>query len=191
MSPHGVFAGLALLIASALTSSVDALSLAGASRVNWHRLQQAKSDGSLEKRAATFPQYNFTQPLDHFTDTGFTFEQRYWVSTRYYKPGGPVFVLDSGEADATERLPYMDTGILDILTNATGGLGVVLEHRYYGTNIISLTVQCACPTRSRVADSRQNYPQVNLSPSRTLPLILSGTHASVSVSASLLISMYS
>jgi len=31
-----------------------------------------------------------------------------------------------------DRLPFLDTGIVDILTNATGGLGVVLEHRYYG-----------------------------------------------------------
>jgi len=31
-----------------------------------------------------------------------------------------------------DRLPFLDTGIVDILTNATRGLGVVLEHRYYG-----------------------------------------------------------
>jgi len=31
-----------------------------------------------------------------------------------------------------DRLPFLDTGIVDILTNATGGLSVVLEHRYYG-----------------------------------------------------------
>ena len=31
-----------------------------------------------------------------------------------------------------DRLPFLDTGIVDILTNATQGLGVVLEHRYYG-----------------------------------------------------------
>ena len=31
-----------------------------------------------------------------------------------------------------DRLSFLDTGIVDILTNATGGLGVVLEHRYYG-----------------------------------------------------------
>lgn len=34
----------------------------------------------VEKRATDFPQYNFTQPLDHFFGTtNGTFEQRYWV----------------------------------------------------------------------------------------------------------------
>lgn len=127
---RGTFFVLVVLV---LASTVDARAPVGGSHINWHKLQQVKQSGSLKKRAPTFPQYNFTQPLDHFTNTGSTFGQRFWVSTRYYKPGGPVFVLDGGEEDATERLPYMDTGILDILTNATGGLGVVLEHRYYGS----------------------------------------------------------
>ncbi|KIP05030.1 hypothetical protein PHLGIDRAFT_491601 [Phlebiopsis gigantea 11061_1 CR5-6] len=90
---------------------------------------------ALSPSGAHFPQFNFSQPLDHFTDTGVTFNQRYWVSDRHYKPGGPVIVLDGGETSGTGRLVYMDTGIVDILTNATGGLGVVLEHRYYGASI--------------------------------------------------------
>lgn len=97
------------------------------------RISGAQKAGNVVPRqTAAFPVYNFTQPLDHFQNTGFTFNQRYWVSTRHYRPGGPVIVLDSGEEDATERLPYLDTGIVDILANATNGLGVVLEHRYYG-----------------------------------------------------------
>ena len=74
----------------------------------------------------------FTQPYSHFEETGYTFEQRYWVNDRHYKKGGPVIVLDSGETSGLNRLPFLDTGIVEILTNATGGLGVVLEHRYYG-----------------------------------------------------------
>lgn len=31
-------------------------------------------------------------------------------------------------------MPFLDHGILDILANATGGIGVVLEHRYYGAS---------------------------------------------------------
>lgn len=34
--------------------------------------------------------------------------------------------------DLQDRLPFLDTGIVDILASATNGLGVVLEHRYYG-----------------------------------------------------------
>ncbi|PWN26716.1 hypothetical protein BDZ90DRAFT_280210 [Jaminaea rosea] len=81
----------------------------------------------------------FTQPLDHFDgSTNLTFEQRYWYSLRHYNasraPGtpSPVYVLDSGETNAEGRLPYLDHGIVDLLASKTGGIGVVLEHRYYG-----------------------------------------------------------
>ncbi|KAI0784229.1 peptidase S28 [Abortiporus biennis] len=98
----------------------------------------AELQHSTDKVAAatpSFPQYNFTQPLDHFSNTGFTFQQRYWVSDRHYVPGGPVFILDSGESSGIPRLAFLDTGIVDILTSATGGLGIVLEHRYYGSSV--------------------------------------------------------
>lgn len=82
-----------------------------------------------------FPEQWFEQPLDHFSDDPHTFRQRYWFSTRHYKPGGPVFVLDGGETSGEDRLPFLDTGILEILSKATSGLGIVLEHRYYGESI--------------------------------------------------------
>lgn len=91
----------------------------------------------------TEPAY-YRQPLDHFNNTTQAqFDQRFFYSTRHYKPasarkGGeavPIYILDSGEADATARIPFLDTGILDILSEATGGIGIVLEHRYYGTSL--------------------------------------------------------
>jgi hypothetical protein len=81
-------------------------------------------------------QSTFTQPLDHFDPkVPFTFEQRYWVNSQFYKPGGPVILLDGGETSGTDRLPYIMTGIAAKLANATGGLCLVLEHRYYGGSI--------------------------------------------------------
>ena len=77
----------------------------------------------------------FTQPLDHFyNSTDATFPQRFWVNSRHYepRPGAPVIVIDGGETNGEDRLPFLDTGIADILARATGGVGVVLEHRYYG-----------------------------------------------------------
>jgi hypothetical protein len=77
----------------------------------------------------------FTQPLDHFhNSTDATFLQRYWVNSRHYepRPGAPVIIIDGGETNGEDRLPFLDTGIADILARATGGVGVVLEHRYYG-----------------------------------------------------------
>jgi hypothetical protein len=80
---------------------------------------------------------SLTQPLDHFVSSNkVTFQQRYWYSLKHYKPTKgkpvPIFVLDGGETSGVGRLSYLDHGILDILANATGGIGVVLEHRYYG-----------------------------------------------------------
>jgi hypothetical protein len=82
-----------------------------------------------------FRAQTFTQPLDHFRNTtDATFQQRFWVNARHYKPrpGAPVIVIDGGETSGEDRLPFLDTGIADILARATGGVGVVLEHRYYG-----------------------------------------------------------
>lgn len=81
----------------------------------------------------TFPASNFTQKRDHFADNDTeTFQQQYWVSKRHYQPGGPVIMFDAGEGPGNERMPILDTGIIDILAAVTNGLGVVLEHRYYG-----------------------------------------------------------
>lgn len=79
-----------------------------------------------------FPEEWFTQPLDHFSQDSPTFKQRFWVNKRHYVPGanGPVIVIDAGEISGEDRLPFLDTGIADILAKATGGIGVVLEHRY-------------------------------------------------------------
>lgn len=42
-------------------------------------------------------------PLDHFDlDSSETFYNRYWVSDRAYKPGGPVFLIDGGEQNASD-----------------------------------------------------------------------------------------
>ncbi|KAH9957385.1 peptidase S28 [Lactifluus volemus] len=59
--------------------------------------------------------------LDHFDNTtDATFQQRFWVNTRHYKPrhGSPVIVIDGGETNGEDR-----------------GIAVVLEHRYYGKSV--------------------------------------------------------
>ncbi|KAI5119050.1 hypothetical protein M0805_005916 [Coniferiporia weirii] len=82
-----------------------------------------------------FPEKWFEQPLDHFSNDTRTFGQRYWFNARHFKKGGPVIVLDGGETSGETRLPFLHQGILEILAKATNGLGVVLEHRYYGGSI--------------------------------------------------------
>ncbi|KAI5476322.1 hypothetical protein MNV49_007893, partial [Pseudohyphozyma bogoriensis] len=61
-----------------------------------------------------------------------TFQQRYWFDASFYQPGGPVYLLDGGETDGEGRIPFLEKGILRILSEATGGIGIVFEHRYYG-----------------------------------------------------------
>ncbi|CDO71761.1 hypothetical protein BN946_scf184920.g45 [Trametes cinnabarina] len=99
------------------------------------RARSQAAPAVAKRQGTTFPVHTFTQPLDHFVDTGFTFEQRYWLNDRHYKPGGPVIVFEAGEGPGDERMPILDTGIVDILANATNGLGIVLEHRYYGESV--------------------------------------------------------
>ena len=84
-----------------------------------------------------FPEQFFEQPVDHTDPSQGTFKQRYWVNPRHYVPGsgGPVIVLDGGETSGENRLAFADTGIVEILANATGGVGVILEHRYYGMHV--------------------------------------------------------
>ncbi|KAI0123471.1 serine carboxypeptidase S28-domain-containing protein [Xylariales sp. AK1849] len=89
--------------------------------------------------AETYPAYNISTPIDHFHNDslyephsdGF-YNMRYWFDAQYYKEGGPVIVLASGETSGTDRLPYLQQGIVAQLAQATNGIGVVLEHRYYG-----------------------------------------------------------
>lgn len=85
---------------------------------------------------AHYKAHCFEQPVSHFdSSVNGTFCQRFWYDDRYYKEGGPVYLLDGGETSGADRLPFLQQGILQILSNATNGLGIVLEHRYYGESV--------------------------------------------------------
>lgn len=86
-----------------------------------------------------YPTQKIDIPIDHFQNESKyaphksgTFENRYWFDSSHYKPGGPVIILQGGETDGSGRLVYMQKGILAQLAEATNGMSVVLEHRYYG-----------------------------------------------------------
>lgn len=76
--------------------------------------------------------------VDHYnaSDNG-TYSNRYWVNSRYYKPGGPVFYFDSGEQNAHPLVPYFlyeAAGPSSVMTLARrfNGLALIFEHRFYG-----------------------------------------------------------
>ncbi|KIJ24620.1 hypothetical protein M422DRAFT_77168 [Sphaerobolus stellatus SS14] len=117
---------------------------------------------------------NFTQPLDHFDKTNkFTFSQRFWVNAQFYQPGGPVILLDGGETSGTDRLPYISTGVAAKIANATGGLALVLEHRYYGNSIpvanFSTDSLRWLTNEQAMADSANFMANVNLSAVTGIP----------------------
>ncbi|KAJ9138467.1 Peptidase S28 [Pleurostoma richardsiae] len=88
-----------------------------------------------------YPEYNLSVPIDHFHNDSLyephsngSFNLRYWFDASHYKKGGPVIVLQSGETSGVGRLPFLQKGIVAQLAQVTGGIGVILEHRYYGTS---------------------------------------------------------
>lgn len=86
-----------------------------------------------------FPAYTFQQKSSHLDDgDDSTFSQRYWFDDTFYKPGGPVFLLDGGETDGSGRIPFLESGILRILSEATGGIGYVFVHHSVSTLCVTI-----------------------------------------------------
>jgi hypothetical protein len=91
--------------------------------------------------ALLYPEHSFSTPIDHFHNesryephSNGTYPMRYWFDATDYKPGGPVIILQGGETSGANRLPFLQKGLLHELAVATHGIGVVMEHRYYGTS---------------------------------------------------------
>lgn len=102
------------------------------------KLQQAHEKPAF-LLATPYPEYNFSVPVDHLhNETRYAphsddfFDLRYWFDAQHYREGGPVFVIAAGEAEASERLPFLSHGIVSQLAAKYNGIGVILEHRYYG-----------------------------------------------------------
>ena len=101
--------------------------------------------GTTSHRWAWWTEHTMLQPLDHYDNsTQATFEQRYFVFMDQYRAGAqkrrklngkdvvPVFVYDGGE-DSISSFPHvLPYTIFPAIWNATGGVGIALEHRYYG-----------------------------------------------------------
>ncbi|KAL1302453.1 hypothetical protein AAFC00_002845 [Neodothiora populina] len=134
---------LSLQILLALLPFGSAFNTALGKRQRIFEIEQQAKINNLRKRevdpALLYPTYNLSVPVDHFYNdstyephTNATFPLRYWFDASHYQPGGPVIVLQGGETDGSGRLVYLQKGLLAQMAKVTNGIGVVLEHRYYG-----------------------------------------------------------
>ncbi|GAB1744440.1 hypothetical protein NU219Hw_g1717t1 [Hortaea werneckii] len=104
-----------------------------------HSLWARQSVNRTSRSEIQYPAHTIDMPIDHFPSstryephTNATFSQRYFYDDSYYKPGGPVFLYIGGETSGEYRFSNLQTGIIQILMEATNGLRVILENRYYG-----------------------------------------------------------
>ncbi|KAI0175006.1 extracelular serine carboxypeptidase-like protein [Pestalotiopsis sp. NC0098] len=128
--------GVAGLVASVLPVLVGARHIKNLPLAPQFEARQAES-----ARPTSYEAYYFDQKIDHFPTsdkylphTNDTFKQTYYVDNTYYQSGGPVFLYISGETSGRSRWSNLQTGIIQILMEAFGGLGVIIENRYYGTS---------------------------------------------------------
>ncbi|GFP60578.1 hypothetical protein ACSS6W_005986 [Trichoderma asperelloides] len=135
--------GLASLVAASRASALVPINLMmhAVDLLTTPDPEQRLSIKEYEDKYPNIKAYNFSVPIDHFHNesrynphSDDSFPLRYWLDISNYRPGGPVIILHSGEFDSDGRLPYLQHGIVPILTKATGGVGLVMEHRYYGTS---------------------------------------------------------
>ncbi|KAE9359413.1 Lysosomal Pro-X carboxypeptidase [Phytophthora fragariae] len=75
----------------------------------------------------------FTQTLDHFDVGAPTYQQRYFVCDRHFRPGGVMFFYVGNEADVELYLNH--TGLMWENADEFGATLVFAEHRYFGKSV--------------------------------------------------------
>ncbi|KAK8251235.1 serine carboxypeptidase S28-domain-containing protein [Phyllosticta capitalensis] len=141
------------------------------------------------------PEY-VDMPLDHFSNrSNATFRNRFWVhESSYIGQGHPVFIYDVGETGASGSA-YMKLKFKDDffrrLVDGFGGIGVVWEHRYYGSSNPSekfssnplegykyLTIEQALKDVEYFAThfSRRKFPNSDLTPASTPWVFVGGSY---------------
>ncbi|KAF2469026.1 peptidase S28 [Lindgomyces ingoldianus] len=89
----------------------------------------------IEPEYVELPLDNFAKNKDYSYQG--TFNNRFWVAESAYKPGGPVFIYDVGEADAEPNALFRlqnTTSFFKQIVDKYNGIGIVWEHRYYGNS---------------------------------------------------------
>ncbi|KAJ2385316.1 Serine protease 16, partial [Coemansia sp. RSA 2559] len=84
------------------------------------------------QRLGTSSAVYFSQKVDHFGSNSSTFKQLFYINSKEYVPGGPIYLFNSGETPASPS--YLAAGEPYTLAKATGGMVIIMEHRYYGVS---------------------------------------------------------
>jgi len=130
------------------------------------------SIASVAKGSAPPPTENVTAeyvslPIDHFDPTkkSGTFNNRYWAASSAYKPGGPVFIYDVGEANASSNALFRiqnSTSFFKQMVDQYNGIGIVWEHRFYGNSSPGGPINVDTPAESfRYLNTEQSLADVS------------------------------
>jgi len=97
------------------------------------------ADASAPPATEVIHEEYVTLPLDHFdpSKNHGAFNNRYWAASSAYKPGGPVFIYDVGEANASANALFFiqnSTSFFKQIVDKYNGIGIVWEHRFYGNS---------------------------------------------------------
>ncbi|KAF9892693.1 hypothetical protein FE257_001095 [Aspergillus nanangensis] len=184
-----------LLIAAAASAAVVPL-IPALEFVTNPVLRRIHDQAQPQQHAISYPDHYLPVPVDHFHNesryephSDAQFPLRYWFDAQHYRPGGPVIVIAAGETDGTDRFPFLSQGVVTQLAKAYHGIGVILEHRYYGKsypfdslttdNIRFLTTEQAVADYAYFA-SHVKFPGLkhhDLSPKSTPWLAYGGSYA--------------
>ena len=96
------------------------------------------SSSEISINPKEYPALHIEIPIDHYNASDDrTYKNRYWINSKYYRAGGPVFYFDAGEQNGAPLVPYFlyeaaGPSSVMALARRFNGLALIFEHRFYG-----------------------------------------------------------
>jgi len=123
-----------LLLLATVSSWKEAVPEGGAASLDETLATTANAEVTSKKNLlAECDERFFTQTLDHFDVGAPTYQQRYFVCDRHFRPGGVMFFYVGNEADVELYLNH--TGLMWENADEFGAMLVFAEHRYFGKSV--------------------------------------------------------
>jgi serine protease 16 len=116
-----------LLFVAGLLGIIHHISKGEIEHYEWLQLQK------FVHQYADFLVFYFHQPRDHFdSNNKHYFKQKFYMDTRFYTKGGPVFLTIGGEHSI--QMEGVEMMLATALSRRHRGIHFALEHRYYGNH---------------------------------------------------------